>query len=132
MIPVTGRSAGWCDHIAGMWPVDDVVGESRAFYFHYDRSNQKFLKHVIAKTPQKERKKIIERVLREVPKAKVAPDQMYRLSSIAIDYCKDTPRLSKSDIDKIVQILKNEGMTVKLNLIHINGCFGDYDKLTMT
>ena len=26
VIPITGRPAGWCDHIARMWPVDAVVG----------------------------------------------------------------------------------------------------------
>ena len=26
IVPVTGRPAGWCDHIARMWPVDAVVG----------------------------------------------------------------------------------------------------------
>lgn len=35
--PVTGRPAGWCDHIARMWPVDGVVGENGAFYFRYRR-----------------------------------------------------------------------------------------------
>src|SRR5829696_3975204 len=35
VIPVTGRPAGWCDHIARMWPVDAVVGENGAFYFYY-------------------------------------------------------------------------------------------------
>ena len=28
VVPVTGRPAGWCDHIARMWPVDAVVGEN--------------------------------------------------------------------------------------------------------
>ena len=32
VIPVTGRPAGWCDHIARMWPVDAVVGENGALY----------------------------------------------------------------------------------------------------
>ena len=36
VIPITGRPAGWCDHIARMWPVDAVVGENGAFYFWYD------------------------------------------------------------------------------------------------
>ena len=27
VIPITGRPAGWCDHIARRWPVDAVVGE---------------------------------------------------------------------------------------------------------
>jgi hydroxymethylpyrimidine pyrophosphatase-like HAD family hydrolase len=32
VIPVTRRPAGWCDHIARMWPVAAVVGENGAFY----------------------------------------------------------------------------------------------------
>jgi len=35
VVPVTGRPAGWCDHIARMWPIDAVVGENGAFYFLY-------------------------------------------------------------------------------------------------
>jgi HAD superfamily hydrolase (TIGR01484 family) len=35
VVPVTGRPAGWCDHIARMWPVDAVVGENGAFYFYF-------------------------------------------------------------------------------------------------
>ena len=34
VIPITGRPAGWCDHIARMWPVDALVGENGAFYFY--------------------------------------------------------------------------------------------------
>ena len=40
-IPITGRPAGWCDHIARMWPVDGLVGENGAFYFRYDDSRRK-------------------------------------------------------------------------------------------
>src|SRR5436190_1764153 len=36
VVPITGRPAGWCDHIARMWPVDAVVGENGAFWFRYD------------------------------------------------------------------------------------------------
>src|SRR5687768_14695066 len=36
VVPVTGRPAGWCDHIARMWPVDAVVGENGAFYFFHE------------------------------------------------------------------------------------------------
>ena len=45
VIPVTGRSAGWCDHIARMWPVDAIVGENGAFYFRYDRVEKKLYKY---------------------------------------------------------------------------------------
>ena len=33
LVPITGRPAGWCDHIARMWPVEGVVGENGAFFF---------------------------------------------------------------------------------------------------
>src|SRR5210317_971215 len=36
LVPVTGRPAGWCDHIARFWPVDAVVGENGAFTFYMD------------------------------------------------------------------------------------------------
>ena len=36
VIPVTGRCAGWCDHIARMWPVNGVVGENGAFFCSYN------------------------------------------------------------------------------------------------
>ena len=36
VIPITGRPAGWCDHISRMWPVDGIVGENGAFYFVYE------------------------------------------------------------------------------------------------
>ena len=31
VVVVTGRPAGWVDHIARMWPVDGVIGENGAF-----------------------------------------------------------------------------------------------------
>ncbi|MFP6744204.1 MAG: HAD family hydrolase, partial [Alphaproteobacteria bacterium] len=40
VVPITGCPAGWCDHIARMWPVDGVVGENGGFYFHYDHDGR--------------------------------------------------------------------------------------------
>src|SRR5215468_4221097 len=48
VVPITGRPAGWCDHIARMWPVDAVVGENGAFYFRYDTAARKLLKRFLA------------------------------------------------------------------------------------
>src|SRR5260221_14532314 len=36
VIPVTGRPAGWCDHIARFWPVAAVIGENGAFWMWHD------------------------------------------------------------------------------------------------
>jgi hydroxymethylpyrimidine pyrophosphatase-like HAD family hydrolase len=44
VIPITGRPAGWCDHIARMWPVDGVVGVNGGFYFRYDHQRREFTK----------------------------------------------------------------------------------------
>src|SRR6266508_3285403 len=41
VVPVTGRPAGWCDHIARMWPVDGVIGENGAFCFRYDHERRR-------------------------------------------------------------------------------------------
>src|SRR5213593_4449866 len=58
VVAVTGRPAGWCDHIARMWPVDAVVGENGAFYFLY--GNGKLLKRFAAdeKTRAEKRRRI--------------------------------------------------------------------------
>ena len=53
-IPITGRPAGWCDHIARMWPVDGLVGENGAFYFRYDDSARKMMRRYFK--PEKERR----------------------------------------------------------------------------
>ena len=52
-IPITGRPAGWCDHIARMWPVDGLVGENGAFYFRYDDSRRKMQRRY--SQPEKQR-----------------------------------------------------------------------------
>ena len=137
VIPITGRPAGWCDHIARMWPVDAVVGENGAFYFHYDaargRLAQRFLLDAAARAAN--RKKMIavrERILREVPGCALASDQHYREADLAIDYCEDVPRLPFAQVDNIVALMRAAGMTAKISSIHVNGWFGDYDKLGMT
>src|SRR4051794_15728409 len=48
VIPVTGRPAGWCDHIARMWPVDAVVGENGAFYMRFDAVRRKLVRRFAA------------------------------------------------------------------------------------
>jgi hypothetical protein len=67
-----------------------------------------------------------------VPGAAVASDQLYREADLAIDYCEDVPRLPDSEVDRIVGIMRDAGMTARVSSIHVNGWFGDYDKLAMT
>ena len=137
IIPVTGRPAGWCDHIARMWPVDAVVGENGAFYMRYDARAHK-LTTFFATAPDKRRRQrqrlavIAAKILREVPGCAVASDQHYRESDLAIDFREDVPRLSAENVARIVALMRAEGLTAKVSSIHVNGWFGAYDKLTMT
>ena len=137
VIPITGRPAGWCDHIARMWPVDAVVGENGAFYFYYDAGRKKLAQRFLFDAPTRaaNRERMIavrERILREVPGCALASDQLYREADLAIDFCEDVPRLPIAEVDRIVALMHAAGMTAKISSIHVNGWFGDYDKLGMT
>ena len=137
VIPVTGRPAGWCDHIARMWPVDAVVGENGAFWFHHDAKARRLVKHYVVAHAEREKRahrlgEIARRVLREVPGSAIASDQPYREADIAIDFCEDVPMLPREAVAKIVSIMEGEGLTAKVSSIHVNGWFGGYDKLSTT
>jgi HAD superfamily hydrolase (TIGR01484 family) len=135
VIPVTGRPAGWCDHIARMWPVDAVVGENGAFWMRY-AAGAKRLSTVFAGPRMPDRQQRIDalaaEVLAAVPGCALASDQFCRVADLAIDYCEDVPPLSPGEVDIIVQRMTAAGMRVKISSIHVNGWFGDYDKLTTT
>lgn len=137
VVPITGRPAGWCDHIARMWPVAAVVGENGAFYFRYDHI-RRTMRRGYADDPairaaRRERlSAIAQEILRAVPGCAVAADQPYRETDLAIDYCEDVPRLPREAVDRIVALMQARGLTAKVSSIHVNGWFGAYDKLTMT
>ncbi len=137
VIPITGRPAGWCDHIARMWPVDGVVGENGAFYFRYDagfrKMTRRYWKPENARGADRKRLDAIQRqILKSVPGSRVASDQAYREADLAIDFCEDVTPLKPSDIDRIVACFTKAGAQAKISSIHVNGWFGEYDKLAMT
>ena len=137
MIPVTGRPAGWCDHIARMWPVDAVVGENGALYMIRDHASghlrRRFAKPDAERAANRRRlTEIGAMILREVPGSALASDQAYRESDLAIDFCEDVPRLPDAAIDRILALMRGAGLTAKMSSIHVNGWFGNYDKLAMT
>jgi HAD superfamily hydrolase (TIGR01484 family) len=137
IVPITGRPAGWCDHIARMWPVDGVVGENGAFYFRYDPERRvmqrRFADDARTRTDNHARlNEIGAAIVKAVPGSAVASDQQYRETDLAIDFCEDVPRLPAAAVDRIVGLMKQHGLTAKVSSIHVNGWFGDYDKLTMT
>ncbi len=136
-VPITGRPAGWCDHIARMWPVDGVVGENGAFYFYFDQAEkklkQRFIKDEV--TRQRDREKltaVAERILQAVRGTALASDQRYREADIAIDFCEDVAALPHAEVERIKTLMESEGLTAKISSIHVNGWLGNYDKLSTT
>ncbi|MFO1268488.1 MAG: HAD-IIB family hydrolase [Rubrivivax sp.] len=137
VVPVTGRPAGWCDHIARFWPVDAVVGENGAFYMWHDRAGgtlrtRHWLDEAGRRASTARLAAVRERILAEVSGCAVASDQFCRLYDLAIDFREDVPALPQEAIDRIVALMHEAGMTAKVSSIHVNGWFGEWDKLAMT
>ena len=137
VLPITGRPAGWCDHIARMWPVDGVVGENGAFYFFLDPAENKLKQRFVKTAPerQSDHKRLTEvanRILRDVRGSALASDQNYRVADIAIDFCEDVPALPREETQRIKAMMESEGLTAKISSIHVNGWLGGYDKLSTT
>ena len=135
VIPVTGRCAGWCDHIARMWPVNGVVGENGAFFFSYNHQSKK-MQQTYCQTP-KERKEnhlalheIKKTILENVSGSALASDQDYRHTDLAIDFAEDVATLSSNKIKEIVTIAENAGAIAKVSSIHVNCWIGSHNKLS--
>lgn len=137
VVPVTGRPAGWCDLIARFWPVDAVIGENGAFWMWHDaaagRLRTRYVQDAATRDEGRRRLQAVrEQVLKEVPGAGIASDQAYRAADLAIDFCEDVPPLPPEAVRRIVDIFEAHGAHAKVSSIHVNGWFGDYDKLSTT
>ncbi|MGB1256690.1 MAG: HAD-IIB family hydrolase [Thiolinea sp.] len=137
LIPVTGRCAGWCDHIARMWPVDAVVGENGAFYLRYDHNSRTLHKHY--SQPETIRMENAGRlatlrktIMATLPGITVTSDQHYRETDLAIDIAEDVTKRPATDIRQIVDLMQSAGATAKVSSIHINCWLGDHSKLSTT
>jgi len=133
-VVVTGRPAGWCDLIARTWPVDGVVGENGGLAFWRDERQlqRHFLQDAETRRRNRERLAQIRReVLEEVPGCRIASDQPYRELDLAVDFAEDTGPLDDAAIDAIVAVFERHGAHAKVSNIHVNGWFGEFDKLRM-
>lgn len=135
VVPITGRPAGWCDMIARFWPVAGIVGENGAFYFAYQRELKKMRQYFVVSdadraTDRQKLEQLCERILREVPGTGVASDQFCRVADLAIDICEDVEPLDAVAVNRVLALFAEAGATAKLSSIHVNGWYGEYDKLS--
>jgi HAD superfamily hydrolase (TIGR01484 family) len=132
LIPVTGRPAGWCDHIARFWPVDAVVGENGAFTLYMDDGKLKRFNtlnptdNTAAISKLAALRKTLES---EFTGMSYASDQAYREFDLAIDFCEDVPAWEESEVQRLVKVCEREGAIAKISSIHVNTWFGRYTKI---
>jgi len=132
VVPVTGRPAGWCDHIARMWPVDGVIGENGGLVFRLEggKMARHFLYDDATRAEFRQRLEAVRAdILCRVPGVGIASDQGYREYDLAIDFCEDVPRLPLEEAQRIQAIFQEHGATAKISSIHVNGWYGDFDKV---
>jgi HAD superfamily hydrolase (TIGR01484 family) len=133
VVPVTGRPAGWCDMIARLWPVHGVIGENGGLVYRYDGKRMHRFEQISKEERRKSRegfKKIAAEVRQRVPGARIAADQFARRFDLAIDFAEDVAPLPDKQIQLIKSIFEKHGAHAKVSNIHVNGWYGDYDKLS--
>ena len=72
---------------------------------------------------------VARRVVHEVSGATLSRDSVGRETDIAIDHSEFT-HLPQDTIAKIVRLMQDEGMNATVSSIHINGWFGNHNKLS--
>ncbi len=131
VIAVTGRPLGWSRPFAATWPVHCIVAENGAVALvggpqgvatHYQQPAQ------LRARNHARMQQIGQRILREVDGAVLAHDSPGRETDMAIDHSEFT-RLPTAAITQVVATMRSEGMNATVSSIHINGWFGDHNKL---
>lgn len=128
VVPVTGGSAGWCEHIVRAWPVAAAIGESGAFMMTLDEgrvATEFWEDETLQARRQAEHRRAIEPLLGTF---RFAHDQHFRLADVAIDIA-GQPRPA---IDALASQIRSLGAAVAISSIHINTWIGTYDKRTMS
>lgn len=129
IVPVTGGSAGWCEHIVRAWPVKAAIGESGAFVMTA-RGNRAEFEFWEDETLQQERKE--QHLAAILPllgdRFRLAHDQRLRVADVAIDIVGH----ARADVDALAERIRAIGGTVAISSVHINTWLGNYDKKAMS
>lgn len=131
VIPITGRPVGWSEPFARRWPVDAIVAENGSVALQAAAGGLRRLYQQDAATRSANfarMQQVAQRVLREVPGARLAEDSPGRETDIAIDHG-EFAHLPQAAIDRVVSLMQAEGMTATVSSIHINGWYGAHNKL---
>jgi HAD superfamily hydrolase (TIGR01484 family) len=132
VVAITGRPVGWSTPFATAWPVDAIVPENGAVALiaRADETIEKRYQQdaALRATNHARMQAVLQRIERDIPGAHRAEDSPGRECDIAIDHSEFT-HLSDSQIAAVVALMRSEGMHATVSSIHVNGWYGDHDKL---
>jgi HAD superfamily hydrolase (TIGR01484 family) len=132
VIAITGRPMGWSESFARDWPLAAIVAENGALAL-FRAGGRLCIEYAQTQSVRADNalrlKQVAARVLREVPGATLAQDSAGRVTDIAIDH-REFAHLAPAQIAQVLRVMRSEGMRASVSSIHINGWFGDHDKLS--
>ncbi len=152
VIPITGRPVGWCEpHALGdaargipAWSVDAMVAENGGVAFVPENIGQIGLQPLWDKRRQLYKiyhsetltrasnyarmQQVAQSILQQVPGSALSSDHAGRETDIAIDY-NEVALLPPDKVRQVVALFQSHGMHATVSSIHINGWFGDHNKL---
>lgn len=134
VIPITGRPVGWSEPFALQWPVNAIVAENGAVALAQAGQPGALRKLYVQDAPLRaanyaRMQQVVERIEREIPGARRSRDSGGRETDIAIDHSEFT-RLPEDTIARVVALMRSEGMNATVSSIHVNGWYGDHNKLS--
>ncbi|TBR43828.1 haloacid dehalogenase [Marinomonas agarivorans] len=135
VIPVTGGCGGWSDLIARLWPVAGVITEGGAVFLQKDSAGKLHYHHWQDPVMMQQSKMAllhqVTPLLSKYPALKLAQDQAYRLTDVAVDYAQDVYPPAIKEKEAFLLELQQQGLQAKASSIHINIWQGEYDKYAM-
>lgn len=130
VIAITGRPQGWSEPFARSWPVAAIVAENGGVALIPEGGRLAVEYAQDAATRARNALRLhaaAERVQRELPGATLARDSVGRVTDIAVDHS-EFAHLGPQQIERVVALLRDEGLHATVSSIHINGWIGAHDK----
>ena len=131
-IAITGRPAGWSEPFAMAWPVAAIVAENGSVMLRRDGHTLRrdFTQDAATRQAHLHRlQQCAVAVLDAVPGAALACDSAGRLTDIAIDHS-EFAHLDAAQIDAVLAVMRQHGLTASVSSIHVNGWIGAHTKAT--
>ena len=132
VIAITGRPLGWSEAFARTWPVAAIVPENGAVALirNGDAVRTEYAQDAATRARHARRlREVAARVLAEVPGTTLARDSAGRVTDIAVDHS-EFARLDEATTERVTGLMRSEGMNATVSSIHVNGWFGEHDKLS--